>query len=129
MLTNILGFGPTPPMQRVGTDFTTAEGELLIAHAIAQILGTRPGELPWDPDFGIDLEAYRHKNLSGALVQAMTDDIVSVLKHWEPRITISQCSAFTRDSAVYVKVRWSVTSQALPPSNVIIGPVVQEVQV
>jgi len=129
MLPDILGFGPIPPMQRVGTDFSTAEGEPLIAAAIAQILGTRPGELPWDPDFGIDLESYRHKNLSGVLIQAMCDDIVAALQRWEPRINISKVGSFTRGSQVYVRVNWSVVSKALPPSNVIIGPVTQEVPV
>lgn len=126
---DILGFGPIPPMQRVGTDFTTAEGELLIAAAIAQILGTRPGELPWDPDFGINLEAYRHKNATQVLIQAMCDDIVAALQRWEPRIQISKVSAYTQDNVAYVRVSWAVVSRALPPSNVIIGPVTTEVPV
>jgi phage baseplate assembly protein W len=126
---DILGNGLVAPLRRTGSDFASASGEKLVASAIAQILGTRPGELPWRPDFGADLEPFRHRNASEQLVQEISDEVVQAIARWEPRVTIASCEASVLGAIIYVKVTWVVVTQAAANNNLIIGPVSQEVQV
>jgi phage baseplate assembly protein W len=134
---NILGYGLTWPLRRLASsDFVAAEGEALVRSCIAQILGTRPGELPWRPDFGIDLEHYRHHGNSQALAKEIALLVASALQDWEPRVSVSSCSATIEaaeegsytQNVIRVRVNWAVVSGATPSeNNVLIGPVSQEV--
>lgn len=136
---NTLGYGLTWPLRRIASsDFLAAEGESLIRSCIAQILGTRPGELPWRPDFGIDLEFYRNKNNNEALSQEISAAIVTALSDWEPRIEVSSCQTTIESTEIIgyprnvlrVRVLWAVrTGASAEDNNVLIGPVSQEVVV
>jgi phage baseplate assembly protein W len=117
-------------LQRIsGRDFVAAGGEALVRSCIAQILGTRPGELPWRPDFGVDLEAYRHRGGTRLLADALTNELAEAISTYEARVMISEASAVVDGNVIRVKVVWSVISGATEGNNVIIGPVQQEVSV
>lgn len=127
---NILGSGLVRPLQRIaGNDFVNATGEACIRSSISQILGTRPGEIPWRPDFGTDFDQYRHRSGTGALAQEIADTAAESIARWEPRVKVSRILAQVQDNIVYLKIGWSVISTATEGNNVIIGPVTQEVAV
>lgn len=127
---DILGNGLTTPLQRIsGNDFVSASGENLVRSCIAQILGTRPGELPWRPTFGVDLEPYRHKSSSGALAQSVADEIVQAISKWEPRVTISSVVARAEDNVIKATITWALITAAVEGNNVLIGPIDQEVEI
>ena len=133
-----LGFGLVWPFRRLASsDFLAAEGEALIRSSVKQILGTRPGEIPWNPAFGINLERYRNKNANAGLGQAISQDIVAALQLWEPRIQVLGCAATleiadagtSSKNVIRIRVDWVVRTGALEGNNVLIGPVSQEVPV
>ena len=139
---NTLGNGLVHPFRRTaGSDFISAEGGSLIRSCISQILGTRIGELRWRPDFGINLEQYRHRNATGdfgeGLAQLIGADVASTLSSWESRMDIVnvQASVEAADASspmlrnkIVCKIDWIVRSEgAAEGSNVLIGPVSQEV--
>ena len=127
---DLLGYGLIRPLQRLGgNDFVTAEGEALIASAVKQILSTRPGELPWRPSFGMNLEVYRHQNNNEGLAALIADSVVEALQLWEPRLEISEAFVSIEDSTINVRVVWQVVSRASTGSNVLLGPVQQEVEI
>lgn len=127
---SLLGYGLIAPLQRIsGQDFVAAGGEALVRSAISQILGTRPGELPWRPDFGIDLEAYRHRGGTRMLADALTNEIAEAISTYEARVAISSATAEIDGAVIRVTITWSVISTAVEGNNVIIGPVTQTVSV
>lgn len=135
---NTLGYGLLSPLRRIASsDFLAAEGESLIRSCIVQIIGTRPGELPWRPDFGTDLEYYRSRNNVGALGKELSAAIVAALQSWEPRVRVANCQTSIEASetagplnVIRARVIWVVvTDSSGDDSNVLIGPVTQEVVV
>lgn len=130
---DLLGNGLTIPFQRVGgQDFASAHGSPLVKSCVAQIMGTRPGELRWRPKFGMDVEPFRHRNLTGASAQALGAEVYRALSEYEPRLTqIDVATHFTEvdSNKVIVEVKWQITAQSSPGSAVLVGPVSQEVEV
>jgi phage baseplate assembly protein W len=123
-----LGSGLITPLQRIsGNDFVWAEGERLVKSSISQILGTRPGELPWRPDFGTDLERYRYKSAVDATASALATEIVESVSRFEPRATITTVVASAEDNVIKARISWSITSEASEGNNVLLGPISQEV--
>jgi len=126
---NLLGTGLIAPLRRSGgKDFISGSGEALLRSCIQQILGTRPGELPWRPTFGVDLESYRHSNLPEAMKQLLADQIKQVLLDNESRLSDVNVQIQQEDSTVYVRVMWSVSIATSASGNVLIGPVTQQVE-
>jgi phage baseplate assembly protein W len=127
---NLLGSGIIRPFQRIsGSDFVHAVGEATVRSSIIQILGTKPGEITWRPEFGTDLERFRHRNATGALAQEIAEECAESISRWEPRVKVSGIVARVQDNIIYVKVVWAVVSTASAGNNVLIGPVTQEVTV
>jgi len=118
------------PLRRGGSgDYLAAQGAELIKAAVEQILHTKKGELPWKPSFGLDVERYRHRNLTDALVAAIAGEVLEALTDYEPRIEIVECDAGKIENRARVKVRWQIVTEAKADNNVIVGPVTQEVTV
>lgn len=127
---DILGYGLVAPLRRIsGNDFVAAQGEPLIKSCIDQILGTKPGELPWRPNFGIDLEAYRHKGATGVLAQEVADEIVQAISAWEARVSTSAVVARAEDNVIRASINWAVVTDAVEGNNVLLGPIDQEVEI
>lgn len=127
---SLLGYGLITPLQRIsGQDFVAAGGEALVKSCIAQILGTRPGELPWRPDFGIDLEAYRHQGGTRLLADTLTNEIADAIATFEARVLVTEATAEIDGAVIRVNVVWSAVSTAGEGNNVILGPVQQTVSV
>lgn len=126
---NLLGNGLIAPLRRgASRDFVSGSGEDLLRSCIDQILGTKPGELLWRPTFGMDVESYRHRNMPQAVQQLLADQIRQALLNFEPRLSDVQVQTQQEDSTLYVRVMWTVTTQSASSGNVLIGPVVQEME-
>ncbi len=127
---SFLGFGLIRPFQRAGgNDFLVAGDVRLIASAIGQILGTKPGDLRWRPSFGVDLERVRHKNLTEeneALALALS---ANALSQFEPRIEFSVAKAEKKDTTLKITVEWQVIAANTPRNQVLLGPVTTEVEI
>jgi phage baseplate assembly protein W len=127
---NLLGAGLIRPLRRInGNDFVHGVGESVVRSAIKQILTTKPGELPWRPEFGTDLERFRHRNGANALAQEVAEECSESIARWEPRVKVSGVAAQIEDNIIYVKVAWAIFSTATSGNNVLIGPVQQEVTI
>jgi len=125
---DVLGYGLLAPLRRLaGSDFAAGYGEKLVEAAVRQILGTRQGELPWRPDFGHNLDRYRHKNLSTVATAAMRSHVQRLLTIYEPRLSIVNATVRSEDNKAFITVGWTVRSAPTPYSDVILGPVTQEV--
>lgn len=125
----ITGKGLVHPFSRSGgNDFVSAAGEPLVKSGISQILGTRPGELPWQPDFGFAADRYRHRNMSGAQQAALSEDLMRTLGRFEPRARITGCMVNKPfgDPALQVRVRWTLTGGQAASSRALSEPIVQE---
>jgi phage baseplate assembly protein W len=127
---DLLGNGIITPMRRVaGSDFVTGNGETLVRSSVRQIMGTKPGELRWRPDFGMDLERYRHRGATKALSQQLSNEISSGLTRWEPRLAELEVLADVNDNVINVKLLWDTASAISDNNAVKLGPVQQEVEV
>jgi phage baseplate assembly protein W len=118
---DILEKGLIAPIIRDGTDFSVARGATLIKSRIMQILGTSPGELPWDPDFGAMLDAVRHKNMNALLPEEVYDYIRDALARYEPEVTVADISIGIEDTNLRISLRWYVSTTAKRGSNQLIG--------
>jgi len=104
------GRGVVAPMRRgVGSDFVTATGIALLKASVHQIITTQPGDMPHRPEFGVDLDRYRHRNLTPALSMAIASDIVMAISIYEPRVRIASVFVSKRlDSSVLnIKITWT----------------------
>lgn len=124
----IIGRGLIGPLRRIrGKDFVQGTGEALIRSSMLQILLTKPGELPWKPRFGAEIDVFRHKNMSDGMLDDLRDMVLEALSTWEPRISSINCRADAYGSRIRVLVQWAVSTQAAPGSNTLLGPAVTEV--
>jgi phage baseplate assembly protein W len=127
----VTGNGLVHPLRRLGSnDFLSACGESLVKASISQICGTRRGELPWRPDFGLDVERYRHRNMSVAQQQRLSNDVAQTISRFESRALIRQCATMKRydDPAMYTRVTWTLRSERGAP-GVLLPPITQEVTI
>jgi len=129
-----LGNGLLKPLRRLkGEDFVTGTGVALIKASVAQIAGTNKGELPWRPDFGWQIEQYRHKNNKSELLELMAYEAATAIQAFEPRLSNLQVSAEMVESSttgiknrIRLIITWDVRTSEYQNSAVLIGPVTQE---
>jgi phage baseplate assembly protein W len=125
----LIGNGIIKPLRRLsGSDFVTGSGVQLIRAAISQILGTRVGELRWRPEFGIDLERYRHRPASDTTATNITEEILDALTTFEPRIRVSDVDVTIDENIIRIKILWLLASRG-PEEGIILGPITTEVSV
>jgi phage baseplate assembly protein W len=105
----LLGRGLTIPFQRVGGDFTYAEGSALLRSMIKQILMTEKGELRWDPEFGLSMSRYRHKPITATMVGEIQAEIVDGLLKYVPNIEVVDVEVgkdTIQGQALIIKTTW-----------------------
>lgn len=113
--------GPASPFRRDGnSDFTAKEGLDLIKANVAQVLGTREGELPWRPLFGSKLHRILH-SAGPSVAYVAQYYVVQALERWCPYIRLRRFTAELRDGTLYLTISYrvvntglTVTDQTLP---------------
>jgi phage baseplate assembly protein W len=121
---HVFGYGLIQPLQRIaGKDFVAAGEDLLIGASIRQLLGTRPGELRWAPEFGVNLDQYRHRGGTEGLADVAADDVVEGIQEWIPAVSVAYADVTIDDATLKIKVMYKAISRNTPASNVALGPI------
>lgn len=128
---SLLGNGILRPLRRLsGSDFVSASGSRVVKAAIEQVIGTRIGELIWRPDFGTNIERFRHQNATPQTVAAIASEIKTSLSIWEPRVSVASVGVAVEDNQIRVKITWSlVVGRAINANDVDVGPFSTEVTI
>ena len=130
----LIGYGLVQPLRRIsGRDFVAAGGSSLVKSSINQILGTRPGELPWRPSFGVEAEKYRHQGsadtsrhtMDESRAQQLGSEIAEALVKWEPRADVQECEVIKSGSQISCRVSWTIKTP-LAGSSTLSGPYATE---
>lgn len=80
-------FDPSVP---VGVDRPWLHGDQALATRVRMVLETRPGQVPWRPDFGCDLESLVGESTTGELISKARWRIEAALRQWIPDATVDK---------------------------------------
>lgn len=106
-LAKVLGRGMIAPVLRKGSDFEYGAGVDDVRACLRQILMTEPGELPWDPDFGIALSSKRHQNITEEYSEELAIHVRTALEKYEKRAIIDEVLVGTKDGTqLIVRIYW-----------------------
>lgn len=61
----------------------------LVKSSVHQILTTAPGERPWNPEFGCDIQSLIFDTLTDTVSDTIASIVYEALSTWEPRITVT----------------------------------------
>lgn len=128
----LLGQGILTPLRRVGRDFAFGSGTELVESCIRQILSTQKGELRWRPEFGVDLERVRHKNITDVQLAEMEAEVAHAILRWEPRVVLDEISVEQLESdasSVIIRVAWRAVARSTNKNTVLTDRKVTEVTV
>lgn len=128
---SLIGRGLLIPFRRQGRDFVEGSGLILLRSSISQILSTRKGEIRWRPDFGLDVERMRHRNITEEFMGELEADILdSILTH-EPRVDVVSVvlERLRNSTKITAKVTWRALAQSGRGNTVLTGEEITEVQI
>jgi uncharacterized protein len=94
----------TPFVRDKKRDFASGEGWTLTMSKSRQVLGTRPGEVPWRTEFGTELDRLRHQqntNVARELGRLYTKD---ALRKFVPSVSVTGFSAVQDGERLSVRV-------------------------
>ena len=80
-----------PPDARIGASVSRLErGQRTVAR-IRSILETRPGTVPWRPEFGVDLASLVGSALTRSQLDKVRAAVQAALERWAPDIEVLGC--------------------------------------
>lgn len=79
---------PDAPL-RAARPWLSAEEELI--QRVRLVLETRPGQLPWRPDFGCDLEPLVGQPATSGHLRELQWRVEQALARWLPELTVERC--------------------------------------
>ncbi|MEU5342929.1 GPW/gp25 family protein [Streptomyces sp. NPDC020766] len=97
-------------------------GDQAIRQSIETVLDTEPGERVMLPTFGCGLRRFLMQPNSPATRTAMQQEISDSLRHWEPRIQVSEVSVTPGDDPALVWVSISYTHLAARREDNLVYP-------
>lgn len=103
---------PLTPFRRAASDFATASGAELARDKITQILMTEPGELAWDPTFGVGLEGLLHRsndNTTAALARVRASRALAL--HLPPEVAIVTLETSRKGTTLSIAVRFRINGE------------------
>jgi phage baseplate assembly protein W len=83
------GFSPALPLGSA-SDLVVPGGDAL-AYRVRQLLSTKPGDLPWLPDYGLDLRALVGEGATGVTLDLAKSRITQAINRWLPGVTVQAC--------------------------------------
>lgn len=111
-------------------DFVSAEGAPLVESSIRQILGTEPGDLPWNPSFGGGLARFRNQNMTDDLAAAAQAQVHTAISRFEPRAHVKKVDVTRSETKLQLVVSWVLVEPgSRGASGVIAGPFSTTVEV
>ncbi|MFM2248136.1 MAG: Baseplate wedge protein gp25 [Pseudomonadota bacterium] len=72
---------------------------------VRMVLGTRPGQLPWRPTFGCDLDRFVGQPLTTSRLEEMAEVVRDAVARHMPEVDVIDCG-------VRVETRWGAPSDA-----------------
>lgn len=88
---------------------TTTESEVThINESIRQILLTRKGERPMEPEFGTNLYRMIFEVIDETMMNVISFEIKEALARWEPRIRVMDVVVQEDDGVVRISLRYLV---------------------
>lgn len=92
---SLLGYGPSFPLRRTGTDYEHKSGAALVFSSLPYILLTKgdgplgQGEQPWDTEFGSQVHYLLHESLDLETLREIVEHyVVDALAFHEPRLVV-----------------------------------------
>lgn len=79
------------PALPIGTHNPWLSPEDALATKIRMILDTRPGQVPWNPSFGCNLEELVGRPANDAAIALARHRIEEALSNWLPDVTVLDC--------------------------------------
>lgn len=70
-------------------NFVSNDTLSLVKSSVYQILTTAPGERPWNPEFGCDIQSLMFDTLTDTITDTIASIVYEALSLWEPRITLT----------------------------------------
>jgi len=123
----IWGYGLIQPLRRIaGDDFLAANSDGMIRAEIRQLLGTKPGELRWDPEFGMALDQYRHRSGTEGLADLAADDIVEGIHQFIPSVADVVIDVAIDIDVLKIRGSYQAIAKNSAASNVSLGPSIIE---
>lgn len=107
-----LGFGMLVPFRIDGHgDIANGGGMNNLRSRVRTLLGTRQGEMPWKPNFGLNLDQFRHAPNDRVLEQQASFVVHEQFRLWEPQIEIAniQAARLVKKNRILLTVNWKVT--------------------
>jgi phage baseplate assembly protein W len=74
-----------------------------IATRVRMVLGTRPGQLPWRPEFGCDLDRFVGQALTNSRLEELAEAVRAAVSRHMPEVDVVDCG-------VRVETRWGAPS-------------------
>lgn len=117
-LQDLLGYGLQRPFQRDGKQsFAAAGGYAHLDSKIGQILGTVPGELFWDTEFGSNLDRLRHLDNNTDITPIARRYTVDALERYLPEVMVTEFTckqvrdASGAETKLQIKLAYVLTTQ------------------
>lgn len=86
------------PLGMIGAPSPWLNGEQEVVERVRLVLETRPGRLPWRPEFGCDLDGFVGQPATSARMREVQWCIEQAITRWVPDIQVQRCEV--RISAV-----------------------------
>ena len=85
-------------------DFASAEGWTLTLSKARQVLGTRPGEVPWRTELGAELDRLRHQPNTHVVRELCRIYTREALRRFVPSVSVTGFSAVVHASELELRV-------------------------
>lgn len=92
----------------ITNDVSIKKGNRAIAQAIKTIVLTNPGDLPYEPDFGVGVNSLLGENNDPISILTIKDRIYDQITRYEVRVEVSAVEVETDDHSVYIRVYYVV---------------------
>lgn len=101
-----LNFIPNPTTG----DIRPLVNEKSVKSGLINLLRSRPGSKPFDPDYGIDIEKYLFEMADPITESMLNDQIGKAIKQFEPRVQLSAIESTIEENGIDVKIEYYVSN-------------------
>lgn len=101
-----LSFIPNPTTG----DIRAVVNEMSVKNGLTNLLRSRPGSRPFNPEYGIDIEKYLFEMADPITESMLNDQIGKAIKQFEPRVELSAIESTITDNGIEVKIEYYVSN-------------------
>lgn len=89
-------FGLHPALPLGAAPDLVVDGGDALAFRVEQLLSTRPGDILWMPDYGLDLRALVGEGATGLTLDLAKSRITQAINRFLPDVTVQSCDVTTQ---------------------------------